>query len=450
MPKLASQPVHLSCPTCGAPIHADVQNLVDVGLEPELKGRLLRGQVNVAHCDNCGSEGIIAAPLVYHDPDKELLLAFIPPETQMNDTAQQQLIGQLTNVVMSYLPPEKRKGYLLLPKVMLTYQRFVETILQADGITPEMIAGQRARLELLDRLLQALPDEETLRAIVAELDDRIDEDLLAILGASIQSHQQDGQFERAQDLEELRGRLLELSTHGRQVAARMLASEEHPPLSPEELLDKLLAAGSEEELAALVGWYRSGVDYGFYQMLTERMDAATAAGHVQEAQQLRELRETLLALTERLDAEAQEALERATQLLRELLDAPEPEQFIREHLGDFDDAFFIVLGANLQVAEQAGRQDVREALQKLGGMVLEIAQERLPPEVRLIRQLLNAPDDAAVTALLHEHEPLVNENLLLLMRDLANEVDDEAAAARLRQLVEPVEAWLRERAGPGK
>lgn len=447
MPKLASQPATLSCPVCGAPIHANVQNLVDVGLEPELKGQLLRGRVNVARCENCGSEGIIAAPLMYHDPDKELLLVFVPPESQLNDTEQQQLIGQLTNVIMSYLAPEKRKGYLLLPKVMLTYQRFVETILQADGITPEMIADQRTRLELLDRLTQALPEDETLQAVVAETDDRIDQDLFAILEASIQSHQQDGRIEYAQALQDLRGRLLELSTYGRQLAARMLASEEHPPLSPDELLEKMLAAASEEELAALVGWYRSGVDYAFYQMLTERLEAAAREGRGQESAQLRELRETLLQLTERLDAEAQEALEHATELLRVLLDAPDPEPVIRERLSEFDDAFFIVLGANLKVAEQAGREDVRDQLQQLGSMVLEVAQEKLPPEVRLIRKLLVAPDDTAVAGMLQENEALLTEDLLLLMRSLADEVDDESTAARLRQLVEQVEGWLRERAG---
>jgi hypothetical protein len=195
-----------------------------------------------------------------------------------------------------------------------------------------------------------------------------------------------------------------------------------------------------------VGWYRSGVDYAFYQALTERMEAADREGRSQEAGQLRELRESLLTITQQLDEEAQEALEQATELLRALLDAPDPEPLIRERLGEFDDAFFIVLGANLQAAEQAGRDDVREQLQQLGSLVLQVAQEKLPPEVRLIRQLLAAADDAAVTGVLQENESLVTEDLLLLMRSLADEVDDESTGAQLRQLVEQVEAWLRERA----
>ena len=446
MPKLAAQPVTLMCPVCGAPIHANVLNLVDVGQEPELKAQLLRGRLNVAHCTSCGGEGIIAAPLMYHDPDKELLLVFIPSEAQLNDKEQQQLIGQLTNVIMSSLPPEKRKGYLLLPKVLLTYQGLLETILQADGITPEMVASQRSRLDMMDRLVGALPDEDGLRAVVAELDERIDEEFFATLAAYIQSHQQDGQVARARALEELRGRLLELSTYGQGLAARMLAGDqERPPLTREELLNQMLAAVSDEELAGLVAWYRSGVDYPLFQTLTERMEAAQREGRAEEARRLSELREALLALTERLDQEAQAALESATVLLRELLEAQDPEQFVRERLNEFDDAFFIVLGANLKAAEEAKREDVRERLQQLGGLVLEVAQEKLPPEVRLIRQLLVASDETGVTTLLQQNESLVTENLLLLMRDLSNEVEDETTALHLRQLAERVEAWLRAR-----
>lgn len=448
MPKLASQPVTLSCPVCGAPIQVDVHNLVDVGLEPELKGLLLRGRLNAARCGNCGREGLVAAPLMYHDPDKELLLVLIPPESQLSDQEQQQMIGQFTNVIMSYLPPEKRKGYLLMPKVLLSYPSLLETILRAEGITPEMIAAQQAHLDLIERLRAALPDDEALRTAVAEVDERLDEEFFATLNAYIHSSQADGHAERARELETLRGQLLEMSTCGRQMAARLVAgAPERPALSREELLEKMSAAGSEEELAELVVWYRGSVDYAFFQMLTERLEEAERAGRADAAGRLRDLRATLLAVTERLDQEAQQALEKATALLRELLDAEDPPALVRARLNEFDDAFFIVLGANLKAAEAAGRADVREKLQQLGSLVLEIAQERLPPEVRLIRRLMGAADDAAIAALLQENESLVDENLALLIRELAGDVEEEEAEVRLRHLAEQVEAWLRGRQG---
>jgi hypothetical protein len=52
-------------------------------------------------------------------------------------------------------PPEKRKSYLFRPQTMLTQQRLFETILEADGITPEMIKSQQEKLHLLQQLLGA-------------------------------------------------------------------------------------------------------------------------------------------------------------------------------------------------------------------------------------------------------------------------------------------------------
>ncbi len=441
--QIPPQSVSLTCPACGAPIQAEMYNLIDVGLEPELKGRLLRGRINVAHCGNCGSEGIIAAPLLYHDLSKELLLAFIPPESQLDDQEQQRVIGNLTNIIMSYLPPEERKGYLLVPRVLLSYQSLLEAVLQAEGITPEMMAQQRARMELLDQLWQAMGDEEQLRQRVAEADAQLNFEFFAVLGAYVHAARQDGQEDRARALEELRERLLELSTYGRQLAAQMLVGPaEHPPLSPEELLAKMLEAPNDEELHALVAWYRSLVDYRFFQMLTERMEAAEGEGATEQAGRLRRLRERLLQVTEQLDEEAEAALQQATELLRRLLAAEDPEALIRERMGDFDDAFFIVLGANLQAAQKAGREDDRRHLQELGSLVLQIAQERLPPPVRVIRLLLAAPDDDAVPEILEENESVVDEHLVALMRDLADEVEEAETAARLRRLADRVELWL--------
>lgn len=451
MPGMFSQMVSLTCPLCGASIQAEVYNLVDVGVNPELKARLLRGRLNVARCPSCGGEGVIAAPLLYHDPQKQLLLAFIPPETQLDDQEQQRVIGGLTNLILSYLPPEERKAYLLVPKVLLSYQGLLEAILQAEGITPEMMAAQRARLEVLDRLMAAMPDEGAFQEAVAEVDSRLDEEFFAVLEAYIEASRQDGEEEQARALEELRGRLFEQSTYGRRLTAQALVgSPSRPPLSRQALLEKMLAAPSTEEVGRLLVYYRSTVDYAFFRELTDRLESAEREGRVEEAGRLRTLRDTLLELSERVDQEARAALGRAADLLRELLHSPEPETFVREHLADFDDAFFIVLGANLQAAQEAGRQEVYRRLQDLGMLVLEVAQEKLPPEVRLIRNLLDAESDMEVETLLEENKAQVDEDLVLLMRDLAEDVARERAesAARLRELADRVEAWLGHGTGP--
>jgi hypothetical protein len=447
MTDFSPQTARLACPVCGAPVQAEIHNLIDVGLEPELKEKLLRGHLNVARCTNCGGEGLVAAPIVYHDPGKELLLAFIPPEVDLKDEERQRIIGDLTNLILSYLPPEKRKGYLLVPKELLTYQSLIETILQADGITREVIEAQRTRMELIDRLWKVLDDTEQLQELVTEVDEKLDFEFFATLGAFIEANRQDDREEYVTELEGLREKLLELSTYGRKVVAQMLqGSPDHPPLSREALLDKLLAAldGEEQELADLVTWYRSAVDYQFFQMLTTRMETAEKEGALEKAERFRKLRETLLEITERIDQETKLALEEAAELLRQLLGAEDPASLIRERLDDFDDAFFIVLGANLQAAEEAGQEEVQQRLQELGNQVLEIAQERLPPEVRLIRRLLAVPDDDTARALLQENSDRVDEEFVALMHDLAGEVQEGETQDRMRHLAQLAEEQIQQ------
>ena len=74
-----------TCPRCRQPILAEVEKLFDLNVDPQAKQRLLSGAVNVARCPNCGFEGPINVPIVYHDPEKELLLTYFPPELRCTD-----------------------------------------------------------------------------------------------------------------------------------------------------------------------------------------------------------------------------------------------------------------------------------------------------------------------------------------------------------------------------
>ncbi len=160
----------ISCPNCRQPLMADVEQLFDVNADPSAKQKLLSGGVNVIQCPNCGYRGNLATPLVYHDADKELLLTFFPPEVGLKRDDQERLIGQLINQVVNKLPQEKRKGYLLRPQSVLTLQGLVERVLEADGVTKEMLQAQQQRLNLLQRLMSA---PENSRSELARQEDAI-------------------------------------------------------------------------------------------------------------------------------------------------------------------------------------------------------------------------------------------------------------------------------------
>src|SRR5512136_2920498 len=153
----------INCPNCRQPIMADIEQLFDVGQDPTAKQQILAGTFNLASCPNCGFKGMIATPLVYHDPSKELLLTYFPPELGLPVNEQERIIGPLITRVTNSLPQEKRKAYLLQPRAMLTMQTMIERILAADGITKEMIQAQQERMNLLQRLINA-SDESIVEA----------------------------------------------------------------------------------------------------------------------------------------------------------------------------------------------------------------------------------------------------------------------------------------------
>ena len=193
---------NVSCPNCHQSIVADIDRLFDLGTDPTAKQRLLTGAFNVVLCSYCGYQGQIATPIVYHDPEIELLLTFVPPEVGLPHDEQERVIGSMINQVTNDLPQDKRKGYLLRPQATLTMQGLVERVLEADGITKEMIQAQQEKIQLIQRLLETT-DEKEIGEIAQNEDTKIDAEFFVLLqrltGASIQS----GDQETARKLEQL-------------------------------------------------------------------------------------------------------------------------------------------------------------------------------------------------------------------------------------------------------
>ena len=208
----APQAIQLSCPNCRAPIRAQVFTLVDVGVQPELKNYLLAGQLNMAICPNCGTPAMIAAPLIYHDPNKQLFLVHFPQQLNARPEEQERFIGDATSLIMRSLPQDKPKGYLLAPKRFLTLNSLVDVILEADGISREVIEAQRKRVTLISQMAEAFEQgEEQLAAAVAQNKDALDYDFFATLTAFAEASMQGGRDESGQLLMNLRDKLIELT-----------------------------------------------------------------------------------------------------------------------------------------------------------------------------------------------------------------------------------------------
>lgn len=434
------QTVPVTCPNCQNQFVTPVLTIIDTAQNPDAKSLFLSGQVNVAICPQCGQGGMLSTPIVYHDPKNELFFTFVPTELGLADQDQQRLVGELTNRVISSLPAEERKGYLLRPRSFLRLEAMIEAILEADGITPEMLEAQRAKSALLDRLIRAT-DDETRRIIAQENDEQIDYEFFQLLTLNMELAQSQGQAEVARQLAALRQNLLQWTTEGKEVASREAAIRElGTGITREELLEKLIdaaRAGEKTKVETMVAVARPAIDYSFYQQLATRIEAAEKAQEPDEVAMLRELREDLLDLTAQIDAEIQEATEEAAELLQQIADSQDPRQAVLDHLDQIDDLFMSVLSANIQAAEQAGNAQAVERLQEIGNVVLTLIQESQPPELRLINDLLNAEYPEGTQALLEENRDLITPEfveLLSLAGEQLTENNRQETAQRLAQI----------------
>jgi hypothetical protein len=426
----------INCPSCGQQFQAPVEQILDVRADPSAKMRVLNGLVNVAACPQCGMRGALGLPFLYHDPDKELALIYMPMEAGRDNLERQQAIGRLTSGVMESLPPEERKGYLFQPQVFLTLENLANKILEADGVTPEMIEEQKAKSELLQRMLDATSGE-ALEAMIKENDAAIDADFFRMLTMNLEIAQATGQTADVPRLLAVRDKLIELSREGRAAQARteMLEALRTDP-TREKLLELLAQASDESTRELLIVFGRPLLDYAFFQSLTSRIESAVDDD---ERKRLVALRTEVLDTRDRIDQETRALYEERSALLRDLLLSDDPEPLARRRAQDLDQAFFNVLAANMEEARAAGNEEALGSLQAIWGLLLKLREETLPPEVQLFNRLMGAEDDAQIESLLQSNRDLVTERLIELMEDVEarmREEDQVETADRLALVLE--------------
>jgi len=426
----------VNCPSCGSPFQTPIEQVVDVRADPSAKMRVLNGLVNMAVCPQCGTRGTLSLPFLYHDPDKELALIYMPIESGRDNIERQQAIGKLTSAVMDQLPPEERKGYLLQPQEFLTMENLVNKILEEDGVTPEMIEEQKVKAQLLQRMLDATSDE-ALEAMIRENDAAIDADFLRMLTANLEIAQATGQTADIPRLLAVRNKLIELSSEGQVAKARseMIEALRTDP-TRDNLLELLIQATDEPTRELLVTFGRPLLDYRFFQTLTSRIESENDTG---ERERLIALRKQVLDVRDRLDRETRALYEERAALLRDMLLSDDPEALARRRSQDIDQAFFNVLAANLEEAQAAGDEQALNSLQAIWGLLLSMMEQTLPPEVRLFNRLMAAEDEAQIDELLHDGRDLVNERLIQLMEETEVNMREEGEAETADHLARVLE-----------
>jgi len=429
------------CPRCRTPIVADITRLFDMNTDPQAKEKLLSGSANFISCPVCHYEGIYPTPVVYHDPEKELLLTYFPPEANVPLPEQEKILGPLIKKVVDDLPPAKRKAYLFRPQAMLTQQHLFETILKADGITPEMMKAQQEKLRLIQQLANAT--SETLPQVIVQNDEKIDEELFVLVSRLAEASAAGGDQQGAQVLASLQQALLEHSTYGKHLAEEARETQaaiqslqeltQQGALTRESLLDLLIkSADSEIRLTTLVTMVREGLDYAFFTLLSERIDQAT----VEERPKLVALRDKLLQLTEEIDKELKAQRDEAHVLLDELLKADKIEEATQKALPRMNQAFVDVLNRAVRQAQEAKDE---EKLKKLATIIAILqASSQSGRYIQLIELLLQAADEQARREIMEKAGDEIDADFLQTLNQVTAQIEQSGeqpeVVAQLKQI----------------
>jgi hypothetical protein len=436
----------LTCPNCQQPFKADLQQIYDVGQDPTAKMRFLSGSHNMTQCPHCGFQLTVAMPVAYHDPGKELLLVHVPMELNINHDEQERIVGQLMRTITDNLPQEMRKGYLFKPRRAFTLQGMIETILEADGVTKEMIEARRQKADLMGRLLETDPDH--LDDFVAEHDADLDEEFFQMVTLAIETALVNGQQAEAQQIAHLRDALLEETTYGREVLETMSRQEEAiqevsqrlQKLGNDVTHDKLLKVALEyedddERLQVFVGLTRPALDYAFFQLISERIDASKSK---KQRNQLRAVRDRILELTEQIDQQRQAQVQQASAIVQELVNSDDLETAVAQAMPVISDLVIAVVEANIRAAEERNNTGLKQRLEQIYELIRTNMTASAPPEVQFINELLTAENQVEAQLMLTERGPEFGESLLqymdMLIQDLAARGGAEALVGQLQEL----------------
>jgi ElaB/YqjD/DUF883 family membrane-anchored ribosome-binding protein len=438
--------MNLQCPSCGRPFVAAVDTVIDPALDPQAKGRLLNGQLNTVRCPNCGNGVTVASPVLYHDASKELLIAYIPMELNLTKDQQEKSIGDMMRELK--LSQQAMKGYVFQPRRALTMQNLIEQVLQADGVTPEMMDEQKNRVRLIEQLMQTPPEQ--LVSFIEQNDAKIDGQFLQTMMMMAQRILTEGRADVAEALMAMQQIIIENSSFGQQLIERDRVQEGIIAEISEQLESlrenatrgdfmnlALSYAEDDERLQALVGLARPAFDYTFFQELTVKIGEAPADARGA----LESVRDKLLELTAIIDQQTQAALRASADLLQQLLGAQDLDAAIAESIQLLDDTFMAVLGANIQDAERRGDLNASARLKLIYERVLEILRGNMQPELRFINDLLSAETPQDAQALLEAEAESYGQPLLDMMDAVERMLAERGDQATMQKL-----AFLRQQA----
>ena len=104
--------------------------------------------------------------------------------------------------------------------------------------------------------------------------------------------------------------------------------------------------------------------------------------------------------------------------LQEVLQSPNPEEILQARPESVNEMFLAVLASNIEQAQEKNAEFAVKRLRSVYDMAVGILQEQLPPDLRLLNQLVSTPDEGEVRRLLQANRSLLSKEFVESLRGL--------------------------------
>lgn len=279
---------------------------------------------------------------------------------------------------------------------------------------------------MIERLLQ-VTTKDVRSEIIKQNANLIDEQFFALFSRIAQNAMAGGQEPIARALIDIQKQLLEETEVGRKLqesvgeleAASKVLQEAGQNLTREKLLEFVLESKTDARLRAYVSLARSGMDYIFFQTLSEKIDKAEGG----ERKKLESIREKLLDYVNEVDKQLEARFKQAQEFVESLLAQDDIEKAAQENLEGFSQDAVDVVN---QLLRQASEKNDYTRMGKLQKMVQVLqAASAPPPEVAFIEKLVQAPDSATVEKMLKENDAMVNQQFVEALSGLVAQFESQ-------------------------
>ena len=438
----------ITCPRCKQRISAEIEQILDVAVDNQIKQRLLSGNINIIDCPLCSFHGMATTPIVYHDPEKELLLTYTPPGLNLPLPQKEQMLGTLTRTIVNRIPSDQRKAYLLQPKEMFSIESLSTTILNSDGITNEMIDEQRSKMELLQTLIST--PEEMLPNLIKERDEELDDHFFHLLSALRQSYNSQQPDSEASNLDKLEENLFSHSTFGKrsqEYASALQTSASNleelgTQLTRESFLTLILEAPDDIHITSLITLARPAADYEFFILLTNKLENSAP----EDKPKLEHVRSLILETVQKIDQASQEKAKAAQSILESLIQTNNPKELIDEFIKDIDQSVLALLQQLINNAHTDKNTEEEKRLIQLQTSIMEALHQNAPPSIKFINDLLSLRTREEAEIMIKSQVNELDDDIHTTMQNVVDQLESDTQtelAAKLRDYIQLVQKEIK-------